>query len=132
MTWIPPPVAHLGDERPERDDHRDVELAEETHAGLRERPPAEIRLRADTNDVVALAQRLAGVEEVHAGPGEEALAVPVDPHARLRAPEVEEGRRLDGSEAPRAEAAGDESSGVARGVGGVVPAREGEDGHRRP
>ena len=125
-----PRVRHVREQRAERDDELDLELARDMRDVIAERAPAQVRLDAEHDDGVAAAAGKRGVHEGVLRPLDPAQ-VPVDErHHRARRLEVVEALRVDRRELdrrPRAREVGARERGA---LSPVVPAAESRDQHR--
>ena len=125
-----PRVRDVGEQRAERDDQLDAELAREVDDQAAERAPAQVRLDAEEQDGVAVHPVWARVVEDRLRPVDPAREPLLELHVRARRLEVVEALGVDLGEPPRVPALG-EVAGCERGaLAAVVPAPERSDQDR--
>ena len=127
-----PRVRDVGEERSERDDELDAELAGEADDELVERAPPVVRLDAEQDHRIAVGARDRGGVEHGLGPLDLPRQSFVERDGRSRGLEVDEPLRVDLGEPPRIPGAHERAAGERRSLAAVVPAAEGGDQNGAP
>ena len=123
-------MRNVGEQRAERDDQLDTELAREVDDQAAERAPAQVRFHAEEQHGVAVHSVWARMVEDRLRPVDPAREPLLQLHVRARRLEVVEALGVDLGEAPRVPALG-QVSGCERGaLAAVVPAPERSDQDR--
>ena len=120
----------VGQQRAERDEELDPEVACEVDDEPRERAPAEVRLHAEEQHRIAVHSLRARVVEDRLRPVDSPRVTVLQPDLRPRRLEVEEALRVDLGESLRVPGLREVAGGERGALPSVVPAAEGRDQHR--
>ena len=117
-------VRHIGEQRSERDDELDAEIAGEADDEVVECAPAVVRLDPDQDHGIAIGAGDRGDVKGVLGPLDLPRQPLVERDRRSRGLEVDESLRVDLGDAPRIPGAHERASGERRSLAAVVPAAE--------